>query len=113
MMRVPDVPSPDYPCGEGWQDVEHLFCECLHPQSAGLRAMGFFTPDAVRQGLSAAGTAHAMAKALTRSGWLRDFRVFEELRIRKEQDEDTGGTRPPPHRDKRDAPRARRRRLAM
>ena len=112
-MRVPSVPSPECPCGEGTQDVEHLFCECLHPRSSRLRAMGFPTPARVREGLSDPATAPAMAKALTRSGWLQEFRVFEELRIRKERNEDTGGGRPPPHRDKQGSSRARPRRLGV
>ena len=90
-----------------------MFSECLHPRSAELRAMGFPTPTTVKAGLGDAATARAMAKALTRCGWLREYRVFEELRIREENGTDTGGNRPPPYRDKGGRPRARTRRLGI
>ena len=112
-MRVPNVSSPMCQCGEGQQDVEHLFIECLHPQSAELRAMRFPTPAVVRASLGDAAQARAMAKALTRSGWLREYRVFEELRKRTGSEADAGDCRPLPYRDKSDRPRARTRRIGI
>ena len=75
--------------------------------------MGLPIATLVRAGLGDVATAHAMAKALTRSGWLREYRVFEELRIREGNDEDTEGNRPPPYRDKSGRPRTRTRRLGI
>ena len=108
-MRVPSVMTPMCQCGEGEQNVAHLFCDCLHERSTPLRAMGFPTPGTVQRGLRDPETAPRMAKALVRSGWLHDFRVFEELRQLQMKEYNTGDTeRPPPHRDK-----TRHRRVAL
>ena len=67
-VKVPSVSTPTCQCGEGEQDVAHLFCDCLHERSAPPRAMGLSTPESVREGLRDPKLAPRMAKALVRSG---------------------------------------------
>ena len=58
--------------------------------------MCLLTPESVREGLRDPKLAPRMAKVLVRSGWLRDFRVFEELRQFQATEYGVGGTGRPP-----------------
>ena len=46
-----------------------------------MRTMGFLTQGAVAKGLSDYKKAPGMARALINSGWLPQFRVYNELRL--------------------------------
>ena len=76
---VPGVVSPACTCGRGDQTAAHLFAECMDNRSRGLRAFGYTTKEEVHRGLSHHDTAPDMARALVQSGWLPQFRVFNEL----------------------------------
>ena len=69
--------------------------------------MGFLTPGAVVKGLSDYKKAPEMARALISSGWLPQFRVYNELRLEefieteattaaREEEESAWVRRPPP-----------------
>ena len=67
-------------CGQGDQTAAHLFAECTDAKSRAMRTMGFVTNGDVAKGLSDFKKAPWMARALINSGWLPQFRVFNELR---------------------------------
>ena len=85
---VPGIVAPTSPCGHGDQAAAHVFVECADIRSREMRGMGFPTKEEVREGLSNYKLAPATARALIRSGWLQQSRVFEELR---QQDESAAG----------------------
>ena len=97
--QVPGVVSTACPCGRGDQTVAHLFTECADARSKGLRAFGYVTEKDVHQGLSHHDTAPDMARALTQSGWLPQFRVFNGLQqtaLATESDNHAWARRPLP-----------------
>ena len=59
----------------------HLFAECTDAKSRAMRAIGFSTKGEVWEGLSDYKKAPGMARALISSGWLPQFRVFNEIRL--------------------------------
>ena len=77
--EVPGGVSPARQCGRGDQTVAHLFTECADARSKGLRVFGYATEKDVHQGLSHHDTARDTACAVTQSGWLPQFRVFNGL----------------------------------
>ena len=77
-LKVLGIASPACPCGRGDQTVAHLFVECAERRSRSLRAFGYTTKEVFR-GLGHHDTAPDMARALIQSGWLPQFRVFNEL----------------------------------
>ena len=78
--KVPDVTTPICPCGRGPQTAAHLFTECTDDKSQALRALGYTSKEAVYRGLSHSDTAPRMARTLVQSGWLPQFRTFNQLR---------------------------------
>ena len=109
--KVPGITTPSCPCGHGDQTAAHLFTECMDNRSMGLRALGYSTKEEVHHGLSHQDTAPNMARALVRSGWLPQFRVFNELQranMIAEDNRHAWARRPPPQ-----STRRRRRALAM
>ena len=77
--KVPGIASPACPCGRGDQTAAHSFVECADRRSRSLRAFGYVTKEEVFRCLSHHDTAPDMARALVQSGWLPQFRVFNEL----------------------------------
>ena len=77
--NVPGVVSPACPCGRGDQIAAYLFTKCTDVRSRGLRAFAYATEKRRIQGLSHHDTAPDMARGLTQSGWLPQFRVFNSL----------------------------------
>jgi hypothetical protein len=65
--------------------------------------MGFSSISEARAGLSNPETAGKMAKSLLQSGWLREFRLSEKLRLEEGLADALAGwqRRPPPERHKR------------
>ena len=78
--KVPEINTPTCPCGLGDQTAAHLFSECTNTRSQNLRALGYGSAAEVHHGLSHYKTAPGMARALAYSGWLPQFKVFNELR---------------------------------
>ena len=76
---VPGITTPVCPCGQGPQTAAHLFVSCTDVRSEKMRALGYNTEKDVYHGLSHVDTAPSMARALTQSGWLPQFRVFNQL----------------------------------
>ena len=77
----------------------HLFAECVDIRSRRLRAFGYTIKEEVHRGLSHHDTAPDMARALVQSGWLPQFRVFNELQYASSTAEDNRyawARRPPP-----------------
>ena len=101
--KVPGYDTPSCTCGHGLQTPEHLFVDCTDPRSRNLTAMGFFSISRVRAGLSDPETAGKMAKNLLQSGWLKQFRLSEELRMEEGLADALAGwqQKPPPERHKR------------
>ena len=86
-------------CGRGDQTAAHLFAECMDNRSRGLRAFGYTTKEEVHRGLSHHDTAPDVARALVQSGWLPQFRVFNELQCASSTTEGNShawARRPPP-----------------
>ena len=97
--QVPGAVSPGRPCGRGDQTVAHRFTECADARSKGLRAFGYVTEKDVHQFLSHHDTAPDTACAVTQSGWLPQFRVFNGLKqagLATESDNHAWARRPPP-----------------
>ena len=96
--KVPGYETPSCTCGHGLQTPEHLFLDCTDPRSHSLTAMGYSSISEVRARLSDPETAGKMAKPLLQSGWLKEFRLSEELR-REEglADALAGWQQKPPH----------------
>ena len=65
--------------------------------------MGYTSISEVRAGLSSPQTAGKMAKNLLQSGWLKEFRLSEKLRLEEGLADALAGwqRRPPPERHKR------------
>lgn len=106
---VPGITTPVCPCGQGPQTAAHLFVSCTDVRSEKMRALGYNTEKDVYHGLSHVDTAPSMARALTQSGWLPQFRVFNQLWRQDNSASDkehAWARRPPP-------PAARRRRRAL
>ena len=80
-LGIPGIASPACPCRQGDQTAAHLFAECTDIKSRAMRAMGFSTVGEVWEGLSDHRKAPGMARALVKSGWLPQFRVFNEIRL--------------------------------
>ena len=96
---VPGVTTPVCPCGLGSQTAAHLFTTCTDSRSDGMRALGYEADADVYRGLSHVDTAPSMARALTQSGWLPQFRVFNQLRLQDtlaSEKEHAWARRPPP-----------------
>ena len=89
--RVPTVTTPICPCGNGPQNVAHLLVDCLHERSQPLRRLGYPTPEAVQAGLCNRETALGISRALVQSGWLPQYRVFQETRRYFGKDDDNMG----------------------
>ena len=106
-MGVPDVDSPECPCGVGFQTAEHLFYECEDPRSRSLRAMGYTTAERVREALSSPDQITKMAKGLISCGWLTEYRLAERLHYEEALEAGAAGMtrRPPPERHKKRRPR--------
>ena len=101
--KVPGFETPSCTCGSGLQTPEHLFTDCTDPRSHSLTAMGYTSISEVRAGLSSPQTAGKMAKNLLQSGWLKEFRLSEKLRLEEGLADALAGwqRRPPPERHKR------------
>jgi hypothetical protein len=101
--KVPGYETPICICGNGLQTSEHLFTDCIDPRSHSLTAMGYTTTSEARAGLSNPETAGKMAKSLLHSGWLKEFRLSEKLRLEEGLADALAGwqRRPPPERHKR------------
>ena len=94
---VPGVTAPTCPCRLGDQTAANLFTECAGRWSQGMRSMGFSTEE-VWEGLSDYKRTLAMTRTLVRSGWLLQFKVFNELRQQDEmtaESESAWARRPP------------------
>ena len=81
----------------GW-DRSPPFHGMFGLRSRSLRAFGYATEKDVYQGLSHHDTAPDMARALTQSGWLPQFRVFNSLHqagLATEGDSHAWARRPP------------------
>ena len=101
--KVPGYESPICIYGNGPQTPEHLFINYIDPRSHGLIAIGYTSISEIRAGLSSSETVGKMAKCLLRSGWLREFRLSEKLRLEEGLADALVGwhQRPPPERHKR------------
>jgi len=101
--KVPGFETPSCICGSGLQTPEHLFTDCTDPRSHSLTAMGYTSISEARAGLSSPQTAGKMAKNLLQSGWLKEFRLSEKLRLEEGLADALAGwqQRPPPERHKR------------
>ena len=97
--KVPGVVTPTCQCGRGAQTAAHLFYECADSRSQPLRALGYTSAEGIGRGLSHPDTAPVLARALVQSGWLPQFRVFNQLRQQDEEEahqEHAWSRRPPP-----------------
>ena len=102
--KVPEATFPACPCGRGDQTAAHLFAECTDRRSRSLRAFGYTTKEEVFHGLSRHDTAPDMARALVQSGWLPQFKAFNELQHAGSIVEGNGyawARRPPPQPERR------------
>jgi len=102
-QQVPDIRTPICQCGGGPQTAEHLFVDCSDPRSTALRAMGYRSVEQVWEALSSPKTAKVLARALVKSGWLEEYRLFLKLDSQEALEAIRAGitTRPPPERHKR------------
>ena len=106
-VEVPEVDTPECPCGTGRQTAEHLFCECEDPKSRPLRAMGYATVEGVRKALSSPEQTMKMARGVIFSGWLQEYRLAARLHYEEALEAAAAGwtRKPPPERHKKRRPR--------
>ena len=78
--KVPDQFSPICPCGQGPQTPEHLFTQCTEQRSREMRRMGYRSAQEFWAGLYDPKKGKEITTTILQSGWLREYRLAEQLR---------------------------------